>query len=208
MNNRTDSVILAGDIGGTSTRLGFFDLPDARPVTARVFPSRNFKGLEEVVAAFTAANPNRIVGACFGVAGPVRNGRVTTPNLPWVVDSSVLARRLGLPKVSLINDLEANAHGIAVLKPEDFVSLNAGVPDAVGNAAVISAGTGLGEAGLYWDGRSHHPFACEGGHVDFAPRDVLEAELLLHLRSKYAHVSYERILSGPGLVARRAGLDS
>jgi glucokinase len=124
---------------------------------------------------------------------------VVTPNLPWVVDSAALAHDLNLPAVTLLNDLEANAYGIAALSPEDFVTLNIGTPAAEGNAAVISVGTGLGEAGLYWDGRSHHPFACEGGHADFAARDALEAELLLYLRAKGQHVSYERVLSGSGL---------
>ena len=109
------------------------------------------------------------------------------------------AAKLGLPAVKLINDLEANAWGIAELEPKDFVTLNEGAPDAEGNAAVISVGTGLGEAGLYWDGHSHHAFACEGGHADFAPRNDLESELLHYLRNEFDHVSYERSVSGPGL---------
>ncbi len=129
---------------------------------------------------------------------------MTTPNLPWVVDAESLARelRLELGAVRLINDLEANAYGIAALESGDLVTLNAGAAGAAGNRAVISVGTGLGEAGLFWDGTSHRPFACEGGHADFAPRDGTETELLLYLRSKFRefdHVSYERVLSGPGL---------
>jgi glucokinase len=117
-----------------------------------------------------------------------------------VVDTQAVARELGLAGVSLINDLEANAYGIAALQPADVVVLKAGAPNASGNAAVIAAGTGLGEAGLYWDGQWHHPFACEGGHCDFAPRNELESDLLAYLRRRYGRASYERVLSGPGLV--------
>jgi glucokinase len=194
-------MILAGDIGGTSSRLACFEVQDGRLslVTERIYPSRNYKGLDEIAMSFAAAQSGKIHCACFGIAGPVRNGRVVTPNLAWVVDSQVLARELNLPTVRLLNDLEANAHGIAALEPQDLVTLNPGAPDAQGNAAVISVGTGLGEAGLFWDGKAHHPFACEGGHVDFAPRTDLETELLSYLRSKFEHVSWERVLSGPGL---------
>jgi glucokinase len=194
-------MILAGDIGGTSTRLALFDVNAKRlqVVQSQTFSSRKFPGLADVVTAFVPAQSRRIDSACFGIAGPVQHGRVVTPNLPWVVDSKALAHDLGLPAVKLLNDLEANAHGIAALAPEDFVTLNAGASGAEGNAAVIAVGTGLGEAGMYWDGQTHHPFACEGGHADFAPRDATEAELLLYLRSKVEHVSYERVLSGRGL---------
>jgi glucokinase len=171
-------------------------------VTEKTYHSREYSGLDEIASAFVANHPGRVERACFGIAGPVQGGRVITPNLPWVVDSAPLARELGLPQVRLINDLEANAYGIAALAPGDFVTLNGGAPEAAGNCAVISVGTGLGEAGLYWDGRTHHPFACEGGHADFSPRDELDTEFFHHLRAKlkeFAHVSYERVLSGPGL---------
>lgn len=193
--------ILAGDIGGTSTRLAWFE-PAAdglRCSAEAVFPSRLHTGLAGIVATFTAAEPRRIAAACFGIAGPIREARVETPNLPWVIEGPALARQLGLAHVELINDLEANAWGIAGLTAEDFAWLNRGVP-AAGNAAVISAGTGLGEAGLYWDGCHHHPFATEGGHSDFAPRNDLEVELLRHLNRRYGRVSVERVVSGPGLV--------
>jgi glucokinase len=117
-----------------------------------------------------------------------------------VVEAERLARDLGLSNVRLLNDLEANAYGIQALGPQDFVTLNAGAPGTEGNAAVISVGTGLGEAGLFWDGNRHRPFACEGGHADFAPRDALESDLLISLRVRHTHVSYERVLSGPGLL--------
>ncbi len=194
-------MILAGDIGGTSTRLACFEVQDSRPVVIaeETFPSRKFKSLEEIAVAFTSGRKLAIEHACFGIAGPVQKGRVKTPNLAWTVEASVLASKLGIKTVTLINDLEANAYGVAALTPEEFVVLNTGSPEAQGNLAVISAGTGLGEAGLYWDGKTHRPFACEGGHCDFAPRTELEIELLHYLMAKFDHVSYERVLSGPGL---------
>ena len=137
--------------------------------------------------------------ACFGVAGPVRTGRSKISNLPWIIDASELAKQLKLNSVGLLNDLEAYAYGIDGLESKDFISLGDGSEDADGNRAVISAKTGLGMAGLYWDGFRHHPFACEGGHADFAPRNELQTELLLYLQKKYGRISCERILSGPGI---------
>ncbi|HZI32172.1 MAG TPA: glucokinase, partial [Candidatus Binatia bacterium] len=132
------------------------------------------------------------------VAGPVNCGRVITPNLPWETHDSTLAQELGIERVRLINDLEANAYGVAALTSAEMVTIQAGDLNAVGNAAVISAGTGLGEAGLFWDGKELMPFACEGGHADFAPRNELESELLQYLRARFGRVSYERVLSGKG----------
>jgi glucokinase len=194
-------MILAGDIGGTSTRLAFCEMEGERLklVAEQTYPSRAHRGLDEIVEAFVSARGLPVERACFGIAGPVRAGRVEASNLAWVVEAARLARGLGLETVSLINDLEANAYGIAALEAKDFLALNEGAPGAVGNAAVISAGTGLGEAGLYWDGRQHQPFACEGGHTDFAPRNELEMDLLRYLLRKYGHVSCERVVSGPGL---------
>jgi len=137
--------------------------------------------------------------ACFGVAGPVRAGRSKISNLPWTIDSRELAAQLKLSSVGLINDLEAYAYGIDALESKDFITLNEGSDDAEGNRAVISAQTGLGVAGLYWDGFRHHPFPCEGGHADFAPRNDLQIELLAYLQKKYGRISCERILSGPGI---------
>lgn len=195
-------MILAGDIGGTHTRLAFFDVSDRqlRPAALSVFPSREYRGLDEIVTAFVEDSKLRPDAACFGVAGPVRNGRVETPNLPWVVEAKRLAEELNLREIALLNDLEANAWGIATLSAKDVVLLNPLTPDAVGNQAVIAAGTGLGEAGMYWDGERHHVFASEGGHADFAPRTELEIELLRYLAARYGHVSCERVVSGPGLV--------
>lgn len=194
-------LILAGDIGGTSTRLAYFDTADGKmvPVVEERFPSRDAGSLEEIVSRFAGEHGLEVERACFGIAGPVRQERVRTPNLPWSVDAAVLARALGLPAVQLINDLEANAHGIDLLSPDDLAVLNPGVPDPTGTIAVVSAGTGLGEALAYWDGTGHRPLPSEGGHADFAPRNELEAELLLYLRAEHGRVSTERLVSGPGL---------
>ncbi|MFM9882904.1 MAG: glucokinase [Burkholderiales bacterium] len=195
--------VLAGDIGGTSTRLAIFERngPKPRVVVEKVYSSKAHATLDEIVAAFVVEHPIPIAAAAFGIAGPVLNGRVQTPNLAWTVGSSSLARLLALPSVALINDLEANAWGIGALEAKDLLVLNAGNPDATGNRAILSPGTGLGEAGLYWDGKTHRPFACEGGHADFAPRNDHEIALLKHLLAKHERVSYERVLSGPGLAA-------
>jgi len=195
-------MILAGDIGGTHSRLAFFDVTggDFRLVSASVFPSREYSGLDEIVSQFVDSSALHPDAACFGIAGPVRNGRVETSNLPWTIEAKRLAKELKLWKADLINDLEANAWGISGLAAKDVVCLNQVKGHPVGNQAVIAAGTGLGEAGMYWDGTRHHIFACEGGHSDFAPRNALEIELLQYLSRRYGHVSYERIVSGPGLV--------
>lgn len=194
-------LVLAGDIGGTSTRLAYFDTNGGMvtPLAEKCFPSREAASLEEIVASFTAEQGLTAERACFGIAGPVQQGRVRTPNLPWSVDSAGLAAALGITAVQLINDLEANAYGIDLLGPDDLLFLNRGTPDPTGTIAVVSAGTGLGEALAYWDGTAHRPLRSEGGHADFAPRTELETELLLFLRAEHGRVSTERVVSGPGL---------
>lgn len=195
-------MILAGDIGGTNTRLALVEAEDdaIKVLFQKTFPSREKTSLEAVLAEFLSIHHCHLTRASFGIAGPVRNGRCDATNLPWVVDSKNVAKQLGLKHVGLMNDLVANAYGLAVLQPKDFVILNKGARRAIGNKAIISAGTGLGEAGLYWDGKIHRPFASEGGHVDFAPRNRLEMELLDYLLNHFRRVSYERLVSGPGLL--------
>ncbi len=195
-------MILAGDIGGTHARLAYFQPQDGQLKIAAqgVFPSREHRGLDEIVAQFVGRQATHPDMACFGVAGPVRNGKVETSNLPWTVEASRLAAELQLPSTMLINDLEANAWGIASLGEKDLVALNRVKGTPVGNQAVVSAGTGLGEAGLFWNGNGYDIFASEGGHCDFAPRTELEIDLLRYLMARFGHVSYERIVSGPGLV--------
>ncbi|HJQ68084.1 MAG TPA: glucokinase [Blastocatellia bacterium] len=193
-------MILAGDIGGTKTNLGLFEVADGALASARQqsYPSKDHSGLEDIVMKFMADDTRGVEAACFGVAGPVVDGHSVTPNLPWVVDSHSLARMLGLERVTLLNDLESTAHGLAELKPEEMVTLNEGGAGS-GNAALVAAGTGLGVASLFWDGDSFQPSASEGGHMDLAPRDELEIGLLRFLLKEYRHVSIERVLSGPGL---------
>lgn len=194
-------LILAGDIGGTSTRLAYFDTAcgTLETVVEKCFPSRESGSLEEIVGRFAAEQGLVAERACFGIAGPVRNGQVKTTNLPWNVEAAVLSRILGLPAVRLINDLEANAYGIDLLEPHDLTVLNQGVADPTGTIALISAGTGLGEGLAYWDGIAYRPLSSEGGHADFAPRTQLEIELLLYLSAEHGRVSTERVVSGPGI---------
>ena len=194
-------MILAGDIGGTNTRLGLFEFGDGgmRAVATAIYPSREHDSLDEIVRNFTAEHPQRVAAACFAIAGPVKEGKVSTTNLAWTVDAARLARPLGLRSIELINDLEAVGYGLSQLAPDDLATLARGAADALGNRAIIAAGTGLGEAGCYWDGREQRPFACEGGHADFAPRNELEVHLLHYLLGKFGRVSYERVLSGSGL---------
>jgi len=140
-------------------------------VFSRTFPSSDYPSLTEIVRAFVGQkSPDRLRAACFGIAGPIVNGVVKTTNLPWVIDANDFRELLGGVPVRLINDLEAIAYGVPVAGDDAFVTLNAGNPTVRGNAAVIAAGTGLGEAGLFWDGRAYRPFASEGGHASFAPR--------------------------------------
>jgi glucokinase len=199
-------VILAGDIGGTKCNLAFYEQREGALVEngRKRFPSHQYPHLEDVISQFvhSVAQPagKRVTAAGFGVAGPVRDGVCVATNLPWKVDSHRLAALLGLSRVSLVNDLEANAYGIPALVAKDFEMLQPGAPGAQGPQAVISAGTGLGEAGLYWDGKMHHPISSEGGHGDLAARNETEDALLVYLRKRFGSVSCERVLSGPGLL--------
>jgi len=196
-------MILAGDIGGTKTVLAFYENlgAEVRQCHLTSYPSGKFSTFQEILIDFLKKNQQpKIDFACFGVAGPVVEGKCQTTNLPWKLDESELAEQLGILGVKLLNDLEAAAFGMLFLKPEEQYVLNpASTGSGKANAVVIAAGTGLGEAILYWDGNQYHPIASEGGHADFAPQTDQEIELLQYLRTIYGHVSYERILSGPGL---------
>lgn len=193
-------MIIAGDVGGTNVRLAFFDKGKNRdPLLLEKYRSADFADFSSLLKKFIETlNGKQVESACFGIAGPVQNGRCQATNLPWVIDARELSEELGIKKVWLINDLEANAWGVTVLKADELKVLNPG-EEQQGNAALISAGTGLGEAGLYWNGKSHVPFACEGGHTDFAPIDEEQIDLWRYLKGKFEHVSYERILSGSGI---------
>lgn len=193
--------VLVGDVGATHCRLALVD-EERETRREEIYSSRDHDGLGAVVERFVgAASDGSFAAACFGVAGPVRNGRSELTNLPWRVDASKLECDLGRP-VAVINDLEAVAWSLDRLGPEDEAVIHAGTgsAEAEGHRAVIAPGTGLGEAGLFWDGRRHRPFATEGGHADFAPGDALEWQLRSELVSRHGRVSWERVVSGPGLV--------
>jgi len=197
-------VILAGDIGGTKTVLAVFDEAGDRLnlVREEVYPSASAASLEELGIKFleTVGRP-AVRAACFGVAGAVVDGRAKATNLPWQIDEAVLSSALGITPVRLLNDLEAAAYGVLVLPPESLHTLQDGTPPKGGGTmALIAAGTGLGEAILPWDGQVHRVMASEGGHVDFGPRNELEAALWEYLRWEFGHVSWERVLSGPGFM--------
>ena len=193
--------VLAGDVGGTKTNLGVYAVraPGALALVRDAsFPSHAFDGLEPIVASFLRGAPERIGAAAFGVAGPVLGDVARITNLGWRIEASALARAVGCPAVRLMNDLETTAYGALFVPAEQLLPLNPGTPRA-GNRAVIAAGTGLGQALLYWDGARYHPSATEGGHADFAPTDDHEIGLLEFLRREHTRVSWERVLSGPGL---------
>lgn len=192
--------VLAADIGGTKTNIGQFEVEDGQIslVAQSSYPSQQYDSLVTIIENFLQdkTRPDRI---SIGIAGPVIGGKATTTNLDWEVDQAVLKREINVEEVFILNDLEANAYGIAALKETELDRLYAGHQEIEGNAAIIAPGTGLGEAGLFWDGRNFHPFATEGGHTDFGPRNDLDLELFRYLRRKFGHVSWERVVSGPGI---------
>jgi glucokinase len=193
-------MILAGDVGGTKVHLALYDFTDGDLKHARdqQFPAKEYSGLEEIVSEFIVTE--KVFAACFGVPGPVREGRLRLTNLPWTLDSRELATNLKIDYVFLINDLQANGYGISELGPDQVFTLSDGDARQIGNRALISAGTGLGEALLIWDGRDYVPYPSEGGHSDFAPRNEVEIDLLRYLMQKYnGRVSFERVVSGQGL---------
>lgn len=196
------ALILAGDIGGTKTNLALFDpsVP-AAPRDFKSFSSTSAPGLEKIIADYLSGRNVRLRAASFGIAGPVIGQVCEATNLPWMVRAGALSAALGNIPVHLDNDLVSTALGIGVLPASDLLEIQAGAPDPSGNRAVIAAGTGLGEAVICNDGGRWIPFGTEGGHVDFAPRSELEIELLKWLMKKFGgHVSFERVLSGPGQV--------
>lgn len=192
---------LVGDIGGTKTHLALAAWQGGRwTLTAeRRYPSRDYPGLGEMLTDYLAPLDVRPDSGAFAIAGPVLADRCTATNLPWQIDARALEAATGLAQVRLLNDLEAIAWGIAELEAEQWLTLQSGDSSACGNAAVVAPGTGLGQAGLFWDGTRHHPFATEGGHSDFAPRDAREFALLQHLSARFGRVSWERVVSGMGI---------
>ncbi len=200
MKTSRSPMILAGDVGGTKTRLGLFHASSNRVLLKRslVVSSKAIQGLESAVDEFLHEDET-ISAACFGVAGPIVSGTAIATNLPWHVSVKSLRHKLSIGNVFLINDLVANAYGIDVMESRDFTTLNRG-RKIIGNKALLSAGTGLGAAIMFWDGRHHIPSPSEGGHVEFGPKNRLELGLLRYLFERFGHVSYERVLSGAGLL--------
>lgn len=198
-------MLVAGDIGGTKTRLALFSDKDpyAPFLYHQTFISHESPNLESIVSQYLEKIPpqdrSQIKGGCFAVAGPVRDGICKATNLPWIIDAKKLSSALNLSRVFLINDLEANATSVEILSTDQLYVLNAGNPLPRGNRSVVSPGTGLGEAGLLWNGNRYLSFASEGGHAEFGPRNALQLELSSYLISRFGHPSYERILSGPGI---------
>lgn len=194
------SRLLAADVGGTKTDLARFVVRSGELFLEKeaVFLSKNYGSLAEIVRDFSAGAdlPERL---SIAFAGPIFDGKAKATNLDWGIDAEELKRNLGVRAVFLLNDLEANAFGLAALIGADLKTVFAGKNGAYGNAAIIAPGTGLGEAGLFWDGTALHPFATEGGHSDFAPRDQIDWEFLLFLQKQFGHVSWERAISGPGI---------
>jgi len=195
-------MILAGDIGGTKTNVALLETNGSDTgsvVRQQTFPSAHYDSLEAILKEFIGTSEMNVTGACFGIAAPVIEGYARTPNLNWTVKSESLARLLKIERCGLINDLEATAYGIPTLKASQLLTLNVGDERHDGHRALIAAGTGLGMAGIFYHEGHYHPIPSEGGHVDFAPRNEEEINLLRYLTKKFGgHVSYERVLSGPG----------
>jgi glucokinase len=194
--------VLAGDIGGSKVRLAVAEVQGNQPQILREmdYPSRSFSSLDEIVLEFLGQDSGP-AHAAFGIAGPVQGEVVRTTNLPWQIDAGVLRGKFQFVSCDLLNDLEATARGLPALGTQDVEILHAGADSAVGNMAIIAAGTGLGEAGLFWNGREHEPYATEGGHTSFSPDNELAFALLQFLQQRHGHVSWERVVSGMGLVA-------
>ncbi len=194
-------MLLAGDIGGTKTKLAIFspEMGWRTPLVEQTFPSAQYPSLEAIAHEFLTQQHFSIDRASFGVAGPVVAGRATITNLPWTMDEKELQKALNIPTVRLLNDLDAIAHAVPFQEPVDLHTLNMGQPVPGGAIAVIAPGTGLGEAFLTWDGSHYRAHTSEGGHADFAPTNASEIELLRYLQQRYRHVSFERVCSGKGL---------
>jgi glucokinase len=198
-------MLLAGDIGGTSTRLGIFEAgrPRPRELTTRILTTLDFNGLPSMITSFLAAeaiNPASITSACFGVAGPVIGQTAMLTNVPWSIDGGQVATAFGLGPVTLLNDLQAMAYAVPVLSDTELHTLQHGEPVLGGNIGLIAAGTGLGVSLLHTvDGR-FIPSPSESGHADYAPRTERDIGLLRHLTSRYGRAEVEHVVSGRGLV--------
>ncbi len=194
-------LLLAGDIGGTNARLTLLEVQGTSFAVREeeIYSSQTYESLEEILVDFQKRTKSVDVMG-LGVAGPVVHGAVNITNLPYEISVSEIAEQTQTSHVYLINDLVANAYGLASLAEDDLMMLHPGSPTLRGNAALISPGTGLGEAGMFWDGKAYHPFSSEGGHTDYAPETESDIGLLRYLQKKYGHVSWERVVSGRGIL--------
>jgi glucokinase len=199
--NKKSSIVLAGDIGATKTNLALYKVKGDIIVSLKEerYKSNDYKNIIDLTEVFMNGFtlPDSI---CFGVAGPVLQGNAKLLNINWNINSAEISRHFRVKKADLINDLEATAYGLAILTEKDIAVISKGVDKIEGNSAIIAPGTGLGEAGLYWDGNYFQPIATEGGHCDFAPRNEFDFELYSFLSKKFGHVSWERLVSGPGII--------
>jgi glucokinase len=195
-------IVLGGDVGGTNARLAVVELDGrtARIARERKYRSRDYPGLAPIVRRFCEEEGTRPDRACFGIACPVVGDDCTAPNLPWTINARQLAAEIEIPRVTIINDVVAAGYGIESLSPSDLATLQKGSPEPQGPIALIGAGTGLGQGFLLWEKDHYRALASEGGHGDFAPRGALQAGLLQFLGREFDHVSWERLLSGPGMV--------
>ena len=196
-------MLLAGDVGGTKTKLAIFSAERGPrdPLVEETFRSRDYPGLDAIAREFLDQVDVEVDRASFGVAGPVVENRVEVTNLPWNVDADGLRQSLGLSSIQLLNDLASLANGVLLLEPDERHTLQEGIHDPMGAIAVVAPGTGLGEAFLTWDpddGR-YRPHASEGGHTDFAPMTPRQIQLLRYIWARHEHVSYELICSGMGI---------
>lgn len=197
----TSGIVLAADIGGTKTNLALFNIINGNLelINEKSFQTKRYDTFIELFHDFRVADDAKIDAICLGVAGPVIEGIVQGTNFPWIINQKEISKKLKVKSVFVINDLEANAYGLTTLQEDDFETLISGEKLA-GNAAIISPGTGLGEAGLFWDGKKYHPFATEGGHCAFSPHNILDLEIFNLMSQKYGDVSWERLLSGQGII--------
>ena len=194
-------IVLAGDIGGTKANMSLckFTASGMEVVKEKRYVSKDHISFTDIISNFIEGSPNP-QKVCLSVAGPVLDGKVKFTNLSWQIDIKEISKTLGGSPVAILNDLEATAYGLAALKPEELHTLHQGTNETPGNIGILAAGTGLGEAGLFFDGSRYHPFATEGGHCDYAPRTKQDLGILYFLQARHEHVSWERLLSGNGIV--------
>ncbi|PKD16244.1 glucokinase [Salegentibacter salinarum] len=194
-------LLLAADIGGTNARFAIFNFENGNLSLVREnsYKTKEYYSFKELVIKFCGNDTLKIKSVCIGAAGPVKDGKVLGTNFTWEIDKKDIIDITKNSSIRIINDLEATAYGLKNIESSHFTEIKSGSSDS-GNLAILSPGTGLGEAGIFWDGNKYHPIASEGGHCEFSPRNELDIELWRYLHYKYDHVSWERVISGPGII--------